>query len=93
MAWAGTAVAEPYLTHTDVELRIGEEYLCGTCHPHNFRTNVQVFADRLFPTKRIGDGVLEIAPTPKGPCLTASMCRKLPEEPSWAIGSTDMKSW
>jgi hypothetical protein len=69
IAWAGTAVAEPYMTHTDLELRVGEEYLCGTCHPHRFRTNVQVFADRLFPIKSIGDGVLEIGPYAKGALL------------------------
>jgi len=68
-AWAGTAVAEPYVTHTDVELRVGEEYLCGTCHPRSFRTNVQVFADRLFPLTPIGDGVLEIGPYAKGALL------------------------
>lgn len=69
IAWAGTAVADPYLTHTDVELRVGEEYLCGTCHARSFRTNVQVFADRLFPTKHIGDGVLEIGLYGKGALL------------------------
>jgi hypothetical protein len=69
IAWAGTAVAEPYVTHTDLELRVGEEYLCGTCHPHRFRTNVQVFVDRLFPIRRVGDGVLEIGPYAKGALL------------------------
>src|SRR5262249_1256824 len=68
-AWAATAVADPSVAHTDLELRVGEEYLCGTCHPRNFRTNVQVFADRLFPTKRIGDGVVEIGLYGKGALL------------------------
>ncbi len=69
IGWAGTAVAEPSVPHTDLELRVGEEWLCGTCHPHSFRTNVQVFADRLFPIKPIGDGVLEIGPYVKGALL------------------------
>jgi hypothetical protein len=68
-ACAGTAVAEPYVTHTDLELRVGEEWLCGTCDPHRARTYVQVFADRLFPIRRIGDGVLEIGPYAKGALL------------------------
>ncbi len=68
-AYAGTAVAEPYVTHTDLELRVGEEWLCGTCDPRRARTTVQVFADRLFPTRRIGDGVLEIGPYAKGALL------------------------
>lgn len=68
-AWAGTAVADPSVVHTDLELRVGEEYLCGTCHPHRFRMNVQVFADRLFPIKRMGDGVLETGPYLKGALL------------------------
>jgi len=69
IAWAGIAVADPYPTHTDVELRVGEEWLCGTCHPRSFRTNVQVFADRLFPIKSIMNGVLEIGPYGKGALL------------------------
>jgi hypothetical protein len=66
---AGTAVAEPYVTHTDLELRVGEDYLCGTCDPRRYRTTVQVFADRLFPIRRIGVGVLEIGPYAKGTLL------------------------
>ena len=66
---AGTAVAEPYVTHTDLELRVGEEWLCGTCDPHRARTTVQVFADRLFPIKPIGDGMLEVGPYLKGALL------------------------
>ena len=69
IAWAATAVADPYLTHTDVELCVGEEYLCVTSHSRSFRTNVQVFADRFFPTKHIGDGVLEIGLYDKGALL------------------------
>jgi hypothetical protein len=68
-AWTGTAVADPFVAHTDLELRVGEEYLCGTCHPHRFRMSAQVFADRLFPIKRMGDGVLEIGPYVKGALL------------------------
>jgi len=62
-------MAEPYVAHTDVELRVGEEWLCGTCHAHGARTNVQVFADRLFPVKPIGDGMLEVGPYAKGALL------------------------
>ena len=69
IAWAGTAVADPSLTHTDVELRVGEEWLCGTCHPRNFRTNIQVFADRLFPIKPMLNGMLELGPYVKGALL------------------------
>ena len=68
-ACVGTSIAEPYATHTDLELRVGEEWLCGTCHAHRARTNVQVFADRLFPIKPIGDGMLEIGPYVKGALL------------------------
>jgi hypothetical protein len=66
---AGTAVAEPYVTHTDLELRVGKDYLCGTYDPHRARTTVQVFADRLFPIRPIGDGVLEVGPYAKGALL------------------------
>jgi hypothetical protein len=66
---AATAGAELYVAHTDVELRVGEDYLCGTCDPHRYRTTVQVFADRLFPIKRIGDGVFEVGPYVKGALL------------------------
>jgi hypothetical protein len=69
IACADTAVAEHSVAHTDLELRVGEEWLCGTCHPHSFSTNVQVFADRLFPIKPIGDGMLEIGPYAKGALL------------------------
>lgn len=69
-AWTAAAVAEPYVAHTDLEFRVGEDYLCGTCDdPHRFRTTVQVFADRLFPVRPIGDGVLEIGPYAKGALL------------------------
>ena len=71
-AWVGTAVAESSVAHTDLELRVGAEYLCGTCGPeriYRIRTTVQVFADRLFPVTRIGDGVLEIGPYIKGALL------------------------
>jgi hypothetical protein len=71
-AWAGTAVAESYVAHTDLELRGGADYVCGTCGPERIkriRTMVQVFADRLFPVTRIGDGVLEIGPYAKGALL------------------------
>lgn len=64
-AYVGTAVAEPYVAHTDLELRVGEESLDGRERPYRLRTNVQVFADRLFPIRRIGDGVLEIGPYAK----------------------------
>ena len=66
---AGTAVAEPYVTQTDLGLRVGEDALCGNCAPHRYRTNVQVFADRLFPIRRIGVEVLEIGPYAKGALL------------------------
>ncbi len=69
IAYGGTAVAEPYAAHTDLELRVGEDALCGTCDVHRFRTAVQVFADRLFPIRRMGDGVLEIGPYAKGALL------------------------
>jgi len=68
-AWTATVVAEPSGAHTDLELRVGEEYLCGTCGPERFRTTVQVFANRLFPIRRIGEGVLEIGPYGKGALL------------------------
>lgn len=68
-ACAGIAVAEPFVAHTDLELRVGEEWLCGTCDPHRARTTVQVFADRLFPIKPIGDGVFEVGPYVKGALL------------------------
>ncbi|MGH7183846.1 MAG: hypothetical protein ACREJN_17970, partial [Nitrospiraceae bacterium] len=66
---AGTAIAEPYVAHTDLELRVGEDSLCGSCDPHRYRTTVQVLADRLFPIRRIGEGVLEIGPYAKGALL------------------------
>ena len=68
-AGTATAVAEPYVAHTDLELRVGEDYLCGSCDPHRFRTTVQALADRLFPIRRIGGGVLEIGPYAKGALL------------------------
>jgi len=66
---AGTAVAEFSVAHTDLELGGGVDYLCGTCDPQRVRTTVQVFADRLFPVTRIGNGVLEIGPYAKGALL------------------------
>jgi len=68
-AYAGTAAAEPYVAHTDLELRVGAEYLCGTCGLERVRMTVQAFADRLFPVRRIGDGALEIGPYIKGALL------------------------
>ena len=68
-ACAGTAVAESSVAHTDLELRVGADYVCGTCDPQRFRTTIQVFVDRLFPVRRIGDGVLEIGPYAKGALL------------------------
>jgi len=68
-AYASTAVAEFSVAHSDLELRGGVDYLCGTCDPKRVRTTVQVFADRLFPLTRIGDGVLEIGPYAKGALL------------------------
>jgi hypothetical protein len=71
-ACAGIAVAESYVAHTDLELRVGADYVCGICGPERIkriRTMVQVFADRLFPVTRIGDGVLEIGPYAKGALL------------------------
>jgi len=67
--FTGTAIAEPYVTHTDLELRVGEDYLCGSCDPRRYRTSVQVFVDRLFPIRRMGDGVIEIGPYVKGALL------------------------
>jgi hypothetical protein len=73
IACAGTAVAEPYVAHTDLEFRVGVDYVCGTCggdeRTYRFRTMFQVFADRLFPVTRLGDGVLEIGPYVKGALL------------------------
>lgn len=73
IACAGTAVAEPYVAHTDLQLRVGVDYVCGTCggdeRTYRFRTMLQVFADRLFPVTRMGDGVLEIGPYVKGALL------------------------
>ena len=72
-ACAGTAVAEPYVAHTDLQLRVGVDYVCGTCggdeRTYRFRTMLQVVADRLFPVMRLGDGVLEIGPYVKGALL------------------------
>ncbi len=66
---AAAAGAEQYVAHTDMEFRVGEDALCGTCDPRRYRTAVQVFADRLFPIARIGDGALEIGPYAKGALL------------------------
>lgn len=66
---AATVGAEPYVAHTDLELRVGEDYLCGSCDPHRYRTTVQLFADRLFPIRRIGAGVFEVGPYVKGALL------------------------
>ena len=66
---AVTALAQPYVAHTDLELRVGEDVLCGSCDPHRTRTAVQVFGDRLFPISRLGDGVFEIGPYAKGALL------------------------
>ncbi len=68
-ACVGTAVAEPYVAHTDLELRVGGESLCGTCGQERVRTTVQVIGDRLFPVTRIGDGALEVGPYAKGALL------------------------
>jgi hypothetical protein len=68
-ACVGTAVAEPSVAHTDLELRGGVNYLCGSCNAYYFRTVIQLFADRLFPVTRMGDGVLEIGPYVKGALL------------------------
>ena len=68
-ACVGTAVAEPDIAHTDLELRVGADYVCGTCGQQRIRTTVQVFADWLFPITRIRDGVLEIGPYAKGALL------------------------
>ncbi|MDE3050594.1 MAG: hypothetical protein KGJ48_11930 [Nitrospirota bacterium] len=68
-AWIDTAVAEPIVGHTDLELRVGPDYLCGTCGQQRVRTTVQAFADWLFPIRRIRDGVLEIGPYAKGALL------------------------
>ena len=66
---AGAAVAEPYVAHTDLELRAGADYLYGVHNLERVRTTVQVFADRLFPVTRMGDGVIEIGPYVKGALL------------------------
>jgi len=68
-ACAGTALAESNVAHTDLELRVGAEYLCGTCQAYRFRTMEGVLADRLFPVTPIGDGVFEIGPYVKGALL------------------------
>jgi hypothetical protein len=68
-ACVGTAIAETYVAHTDLEVRVGAEALCGTCGQQRIRTTMQVFADRLFPITRMGDGVLEIGPYVKGALL------------------------
>jgi hypothetical protein len=68
-AYAGTAVAESSIAHTDLELRVGADYVCGTCGQERIRTTVQVFADRLFPVRHIGGRVLEIGPYVKGALL------------------------
>ena len=68
--WVSAARADPSVPHTDLELRVGADALCGTCEDsHRFRTTVQVFVDRLFPVRRLGDGVLEIGPYAKGALL------------------------
>jgi hypothetical protein len=69
IACADTAVAELSVPHTDLELRLGAEYVCGTCGPERLRATVQVFADRLFPVTRLGNGVLEVGPYVKGALL------------------------
>jgi hypothetical protein len=73
IACTGNVAAEPSVAHTDLEFRVGVDYVCGTCggdeRTYRFRTMLQVFADRLFPITRMGDGVLEIGPYVKGALL------------------------
>ncbi len=73
IACAGPAVAEPFVAHTDLQFRVGVDYVCGTCggdeRTYRFRTMLQVVADRLFPVTRLGDGVLELGPYVKGALL------------------------
>lgn len=69
IAYADTAVADPSVAHTDLELRLGAEYVCGTCGPERLRATAQVFADRLFPVTRLGNGTLEVGPYVKGALL------------------------
>lgn len=66
---AAAAGAEQYVAHTDLEFRVGADALCGTCDPRRFRTAVQLFADKLFPIKPLGHGMLEIGPYVKGALL------------------------
>ncbi|WP_447986980.1 hypothetical protein [Nitrospira sp. Nam74] len=63
------AAGKPYLAHTDVEIRVGADYLCGTCDAHRARTTVQLFADRLFPISNLPGGVFELGPYIKGALL------------------------
>jgi hypothetical protein len=68
---SGTVNAEPSVAHADLELRVGADYVCGTCGNAvgRFRTIAAVFADWLLPVARVGDGVLEIGPYAKGALL------------------------
>ena len=70
-----TAIAESYIAHTDLEFRLGAGVLNGTDTendeglPRTIKMTAQIFADRLFPVRIIGDGVLEIGPYAKGALL------------------------
>lgn len=67
-----TAIAEPYIAHTELEFRLGGGVLNGTSVdndegvPRTIKMTAQIFADRLFPVTTIGDGVVEIGPYARG---------------------------
>jgi hypothetical protein len=77
LAFIQTAIAEPYLAHTDLEFRLGAGQLNGTSIvtdndeglSQTIKMTAQIFADRLFPVTTIGDGAFEIGPYAKGALL------------------------
>ena len=69
VTWRATAVAEPYVAHTDLEFRGGVDVMCGSCDPHRGRASFQVFADRLTPVLPFRNGMVEIGLYAKGALL------------------------
>lgn len=66
---AEPARSETRLASTDVELRGGTDYLCGTCGPYRLRPMMQLFADIAVPIIPLGNEMVGIGPYVKGALL------------------------
>lgn len=65
------AHAETDDAHTDLEFRIGADYVCGICghKTRRLRAAGQLFIDRLYPLTKVGPGVFELGFYGKGALL------------------------